>query len=59
MCSLFAMLGVGLPVPDHATLSRRGKDLEVVLPKKVCGHIDIVMAPTFRTPLPQVWGIIV
>ncbi len=44
--SLFAMLGVRLPVPDHTTLSRRGKDLEVVLPKKVCGHIDIVMDST-------------
>jgi len=44
--SIFTMLGVRLPVPDHTTLSRRGKDLEVVLPKKVCGHLDIVMDST-------------
>jgi len=44
--SIFTMLGVNLPVPDHTTLSRRGKDLEVVLPKKVCEHIDIVMDST-------------
>jgi hypothetical protein len=44
--SVFAMLGVGLPVPDHTTLSRRGKGLEVVLPKKASGHIDIVMDST-------------
>ena len=44
--SLFAMLGVCLPVPDHTTLSRRGKDLEVVLPKKVGGRSDIVMDST-------------
>lgn len=41
--SVFAMLKVSLAVPDHTTLSRRGKDLEVVLPKKVSGHIDLVM----------------
>jgi len=44
--SIFAMLGVQLPIPDHTTLSRRGKDLEVVLPKKISGHIDIVMDST-------------
>jgi hypothetical protein len=44
--SIFSMLGVELPVPDHTTLSRRGKDLEVVLLKKVSGHIDIVMDST-------------
>ena len=44
--SIFAMLGVHLAVPDHTTLSRRGKDLEVVLPKKASGHIDIVMDST-------------
>lgn len=44
--SIFAMLGVCLSVPDHTTLSRRGKDLEVVLPKNVSGHIDIVMDST-------------
>lgn len=44
--SIFAMLGMELPVPDHTTLSRRGKDLNVVLPKKASGHIDIVMDST-------------
>jgi hypothetical protein len=44
--SIFAMLGVHLPVPDHTTLSRRGKELKVILPKKASGHIDIVMDST-------------
>lgn len=44
--SIFAMLGVNLPVPDHTTLSRRGEDLNVVLPKQASGHIDIVMDST-------------
>jgi hypothetical protein len=44
--SIFAMLGVELLVPDHTTLSRRGKDLNVVLPKQTSGHIDIVMDST-------------
>jgi hypothetical protein len=44
--SLFAMLKVSLSVPDHTTLSRRGKTLEVKLTKKVSGHIDIVMDST-------------
>lgn len=44
--SIFAMIGVSLSVPDHTTLSRRGKDLKVVLPKKARGHIDIVMDST-------------
>jgi hypothetical protein len=44
--SIFAMLGMNLSVPDHSTLSRRGKGLEVSLPKKVSGHVDIVMDST-------------
>jgi hypothetical protein len=44
--SLFLLLKVCLPVPDHTTLSRRGKTLRVKLPKKVKGHIDIVMDST-------------
>ncbi len=44
--SIFAMLGVNLSVPDHSTLSRRGKGLKVALPKKVSGHVDIVMDST-------------
>jgi len=43
MHSVFAMLKISLSVPDHTTLSRRGKDLKVILPKKVSGHLDIVM----------------
>lgn len=43
MRSVFAMLGILLSVPDHSTLSRRGKDLEIILPKKASGHLDIVM----------------
>jgi len=41
--SIFAMLKVSLAVPDHTTLSRRGKELKVSLPKKAGGHLDIVM----------------
>ena len=44
--SIFAMLGVSLTVPDHTTLSRRGKGLKVALPKKISGHVDIVMDST-------------
>ncbi len=44
--SIFAMLKVSLSVPDHSTLSRRGKNLKVVLPKKASGHLDIVMDST-------------
>ena len=44
--AIFAREGVRLPVPDHTTLSRRGKDLKVILPKKVSGHMDIVMDST-------------
>jgi len=39
VCSIFAMLGMRLPVPDHATLSRRGKALEIVLPKTASRRI--------------------
>jgi len=44
--SLFILLKVALSAPDHTTLSRRGKTLKVKLPKKVSGHIDIVMDST-------------
>ena len=44
--SIFAREGVRLSVPDHTTLSRRGKDLGVVLPKKASGQIDIVIDST-------------
>jgi hypothetical protein len=41
MRSIFVMLGILLVVPDHTTLSRRGKGLKVALPKKnkrTCGY---------------------
>lgn len=41
--SVFEMLQVELCVPDHTTLSRRGKGLKIKLPKKADGHLDIVM----------------
>ncbi len=44
--SLFQMLKINLPVPDHSTLSKRGKDLKVKLPKKSSQSINIVMDST-------------
>ncbi len=44
--SIFVMLGVRLPVPDHNTMSLRGKGLNVALPNRACGHINIVMDST-------------
>jgi len=44
--SLFRMLKVNLPVPDHSTLSKRGKDLKVKLPKKTDQSLNIVMDST-------------
>jgi hypothetical protein len=44
--SLFTLLKVSLDAPDHTTLARRGQTLKVKLPKKVSGHIDIVMDST-------------
>jgi hypothetical protein len=41
--SIFELMRIGLSVPDHTTLSRRGKDLKVKLPRKASGHLDIVM----------------
>jgi len=41
--SVFEMLQMNLPVPDHTTLSRRGKGLKVKLPKNADGPLDIVM----------------
>lgn len=41
--SIFQLMRVDLPVPDHTTLSRRGKGLAVRLPKrkKVIGHLVV------------------
>lgn len=44
--SLFRMMQIDLPVPDHSTLSKRGKDLKVKLPKKTSQRLNIVMDST-------------
>jgi len=44
--SLFRMQKINLPVPDHSTLSKRGKDLKVNLPKKTSRSLNIVMDST-------------
>jgi Transposase DDE domain len=46
MRSLFKLMNLDLPVPDHTTLSRRGKDLQVPLPKTASPGLDIVMDST-------------
>jgi hypothetical protein len=44
--SLFRMMKINLPVPDHSTLSKRGKDLKVKPPKKASQSLNIVMDST-------------
>lgn len=44
--SLFQMLKVDVPVPDHSTLSKRSKTLKVKLPKKNTGGLNLVMDST-------------
>ena len=44
--SLFRMMKIDLPVPDHSTLSKRGKALKVKLPKKTNQSLNIVMDST-------------
>lgn len=44
--SVFQLLNVDLPVPDHSTLSKRGKSLKVNLPKKSAQSLNIVMDST-------------
>jgi len=44
--SLFRMMKIDLPVPDHSTLSKRGKELTVKLPKKTSQSLNIVMDST-------------
>ena len=44
--SLFQMMRIDLPVPDHSTLSKRSKDLKVKLPKKTSQSLNIVMDST-------------
>jgi hypothetical protein len=44
--SLFQMMNIDLPVPDHSTLSRRGKTLKVKLPGKASGSLNLVLDST-------------
>jgi hypothetical protein len=44
--SLFDVLHIDLPVPDHTTLSARGKTLTVTLPKKTSGSLNLVLDST-------------
>lgn len=46
VCSLFAMLNLHLPVPDHSTLSKRGKTLNVKLPRKTNESLNLVLDST-------------
>jgi hypothetical protein len=41
--SLFQVMGVDLPVPDHSTLSRRGKTVAVRLPKRARGPLHLAL----------------
>jgi IS5 family transposase len=41
--SLFTLLRLALPVPDHTRLSRRGRTLEVALPKRAPGPLHLVL----------------
>ncbi|MDD1444313.1 IS5 family transposase [Dolichospermum sp. ST_sed3] len=44
--SIFRMMKINLPVPDHTTVSTRGKNLKVNLPKKANQKLNIVMDST-------------
>lgn len=44
--SVFAMQNIRLPVPDHSTLSKRGKTLRVRLPKQSSGSLNLVLDST-------------
>src|SRR6266496_2043794 len=44
--SLFRMLNIPLCVPDHSTLSKRGKKLRVRLPKKTTKSLNLVLDST-------------
>jgi hypothetical protein len=46
MRSIFQLMKINLPVPDHTTLSKRGKDLKVNLPKRASQSLNIVMDST-------------
>src|SRR3712207_1160998 len=54
IASIFGLLGVALPVPDHTTLSRRGRTLQldrrIVLP----GRLDLALDSTgLHIPRPR------
>lgn len=44
--SLFQMMSIDLPVPDHSTISRRGKALKVKMPRKASGSLKLVLDST-------------
>lgn len=44
--SLFQMMKIDLPVPDHTTISKRSKTLKVKLPKQSEGSLNVVMDST-------------
>ena len=44
--SLFQMMKIDLPVPDHSTLSKRGKTLKVKLARKADGSMNLVLDST-------------
>ncbi len=44
--SLFKLLHWALPVPDHSTVCRRGKTLNVLLPKRAAGPLNLVLDST-------------
>lgn len=46
MRSMFVLLQIALPVPDHSTLSKRGQHLKVDLPKTSNQSLNIVMDST-------------
>jgi IS5 family transposase len=44
--SLFALMGLELPVPDYSTLCRRAQALRITLPKKATGPLHLVLDST-------------
>ena len=46
VCSVFGMLNLHLPVPDHTTLSKRGKSFKVKLPRNSHGPLNLVLDST-------------
>ena len=47
VASLFPLMGIALPEPDHTTLSRRGSKLQVKLPSvSTDGPVEILIDST-------------